>query len=168
MIRRRAALSAGFAALGLSSCAEQPRQAPVVTRTAPLVTDRAPPAPPPSEAAPARSAGKVTRIPLGTFSGIQQSGQVLIFDVRPAFHFGLGHIPGAINWPRGRFESQLAIHEPRIASAAAAGIPVVLYCTDLACPDAREIATRLASRGHPVAVLEGGWEAWNAGGLPTE
>jgi len=113
-------------------------------------------------------AGRVTRIPLGTFVEIQQSGKVLIFDVRPSFIYQLGHIPGAINWPRGRFESQLVLQESRIQQAAAAGKPVVLYCTDLACPDAREVATRLAARGHAVAVLEGGWDAWQIGGLPTE
>jgi rhodanese-related sulfurtransferase len=138
-----------------------------LVRTAPVVNQRAE-LPSSVLAESPADRGRVTRIPLGTFFEIQQSAKVLIFDVRPSFIYNLGHIPGAVNWPRGRFESQLALHETQIQQAAVSGMPVVLYCTDLACPDAREVATRLAARGHSIAVLEGGWEAWKAGGLPTE
>jgi rhodanese-related sulfurtransferase len=168
MTRHAAFLSTALAALGLVSCAAPVGQAPAaVTRTAPAANPREVISTKPLAENPA-DAGRVTRIPLGTFFEIQQSAKVLIFDVRPSFIYQLGHIPGAVNWPRGRFESQLALHENQIQQAAFAGKPVVLYCTDLACPDAREVATRLAARGHSVAVLEGGWDAWKIGGLPTE
>jgi rhodanese-related sulfurtransferase len=125
------------------------------------------PAPPPS--APSRPApkptGKVTRIALTDFFPLQQSGAVLIYDVRPAFYHSLGHIPGSVNWPKSAFKSQLAIREGEIRAATAAGRPVVIYCTDLACPDARDVATWLAARGHHIRVLEGGWEAWKAIGF---
>ena len=118
--------------------------------------------------APAVVPGRVTRIMLGDFFALQQSGEVLIYDVRPAFFHSMGSIPGSINWPKPAYQNQLARRESEIREAAAASRPVVLYCTDLACPDARDIATRLAARGHSVSVLEGGWEAWKAGGLPLE
>lgn len=112
--------------------------------------------------------GRVTRIMLGDLFQLQQEDRVLIFDVRPAFVYQLGHIPGAVNWPKSSFNSQLSRHEAQIAAARAARKPVALYCVDLACPDARTVATWLAGRGHNVTVLEGGWDAWKTGGLPAE
>lgn len=103
---------------------------------------------------------------LGDLFALQQSGEVLMYDVRPAFFHSLGHIPGSKNWPKRDYEKQLSLREGEIRAAAAAEHPVVLYCTDLACPDALVVATRLAARGHHIQVLEGGWDAWKAGGLP--
>jgi rhodanese-related sulfurtransferase len=93
---------------------------------------------------------------------------VLIYDVRPAFVTGFGKIPGAIPWPRHQFDAGLPRHEPEIRAAARAGHPVVLYCTDAACPDARAMAEQLAARGHPVSILAGGIADWRAAGLPIE
>jgi rhodanese-related sulfurtransferase len=113
-------------------------------------------------------AGRVTRIMLGDLFALQQTGEALIYDVRPAFIYRLGHIPGAVSWPKSSFDSQIAQRETEIRAAKAAKKPVVIYCTDLACPDARTVAYALADRGHSVTILEGGWDAWKAGDLPTE
>lgn len=176
------------AIFGCLSCVDSPdggtaAASPAATTPAPAATGNTPagpgvpanraasapvkpaePAPQPRETAP----GRVTRIMLGDFFPLQQSGEVLIYDVRPAFFHSIGRIPGSVNWPKSGYEKQLVQREGEIRNAALAGRPVVLYCTDLACPDAREIASRLAERGHSVSVLEGGWEGWKAGGLPTE
>ncbi len=112
--------------------------------------------------------GRVTRIMLGDLFQLQQANGALIFDVRPGFIYSLGHIPGAISWPKNSFKTQLAANESLIAAARAAKKPVVLYCVDFACPDARTVAGWLAERGHAVAVLEGGFDAWKTGDLPTE
>ena len=168
MSRLWAAFPVMVSALGLPSCADStPQKAATVTRTAPVIRQQAEVSPKPTTDAPAKT-GRVTRIPLGNFFERQQSGQALILDVRPAFYYSLGHVPGALNWPRNRFDSELTTFEPKIEAARAAGKPVFLYCTDLACPDALNVATRLSQRGHTVAILEGGWEAWKAGELPTE
>lgn len=118
---------------------------------------------PPPEVRP----GRLTRIPLGTLFERQQAGTALIYDVRPPFFHGLGHIPGSVNWPKNSYHAQLAIREAEIREARDAGKVVVIYCTDLACPDARTIADRLAQRGHNITILEGGWDAWKVAGLPT-
>jgi rhodanese-related sulfurtransferase len=146
-------------ALGAVSCVESVPaiQAPVTQA-----------APPPIKKPVSTPDGKVTRIALGDLFPLQQSGEVLLYDVRPSFYHSLGHIPGSVNWPKSSYASQLPAREAEIRAAQAAGRPVVLYCTDLACPDARGVASQLASRGHSVKVLEGGWEAWKAGGLPTD
>ncbi len=167
MTRPWAKLLVSASALGLASCADAPKQAATVTRTAPLVSNQQQISPE-EPAEPTVTQGRITRIPLGTFFQLQQSDKALIFDVRPSFYYSLGHVPGAINWPRGRFEEQLSQHEAQIQAAIATKKPVLLYCTDLACPDALNVATRLAERGHSTAILQGGWEAWKAGELPTE
>lgn len=155
---RNIAIAAGLA-LGAVSCVE-----PEPSIQAPA-TEAAPPSITKPVSAPS---GKVTRIALGDLFPLQQAGEVLLYDVRPSFYHSLGHIPGSVNWPKSSYASQLPAREAEIRAAHAAGRPVVLYCTDFACPDARGVASQLAARGHSVKVLEGGWEAWKAGGLPTE
>jgi len=150
----------GIAALWLAACAELPPD-----ESSPPLTEIAKAEEMPAVRA-GTFAGRVTRIALGDLFALQQSGDVLIYDVRPAFFHSLGSIPGSVNWPAAAYQKQLAIREPEIRAAHAAGRPVVVYCTDLACPDALKVATRLAERGHNTSVLEGGWDAWKAGGLP--
>lgn len=159
-------------AVGLPACTDE-RAIP----EAPLGSSPQPPSKPtPAPTTPEPAAtpvtpitpGSVTRMPLGTLFQLQQADNVLIYDVRPTFTRALGSIPGSVSWPKNAYESQLATREPEIRAATAAGKPVVFYCTDLACPDATTVATRLAARGHKVSVLQGGWDAWKAGGLPAQ
>jgi rhodanese-related sulfurtransferase len=144
-------------ALALCACATAPPPAVV----APVASTAAASKP----TAPAR--GELTRIPLETLFELQLADRAVIYDVRPAFFHQLGHIPGSTNWPKSAFDSQLPAREAQIRSAIAAGKAVVLYCTDSACPDAHHVASRLAARGHSVAILEGGWDLWKKSGLPT-
>jgi rhodanese-related sulfurtransferase len=144
----------------------------------PMARQPAPAANPPGAAAPRQSQptpranpprpGSITRMPLGSFFPLQQTNAALIYDVRPAIFFSLGHIPGALSWPKNSFDSRLATQEAQIRRASLAKRPVVLYCTDLACPDSHTVATRLAALGYSVAILEGGYAAWNAGELPNQ
>lgn len=144
-------------ALGLAAC-QNPVAPPVVT-PAPVT---------PTPARPAVKAGKLTAIDLTTLFPRQQAGSVLIYDARPGFVAGFGKIPGSISWPKNDFDARLSRSEAEIRAAKAAGKPVVLYCTDAACPDARAVAEKLAARGHDVAILDGGFAAWKEAGLPTE
>lgn len=106
--------------------------------------------------------GTITRMPLGTLYQLTQGNAVLIFDVRPTFHYKLGHIPGAISFPKENFDRDIGKQELRIKHAIKNQTPVVIYCRDLACPDAIAVATLLSERGHDVSVLQGGYEAWKA------
>jgi len=146
-----------LSAIALAGCAG-PREAPQPPAPA------APAAPLPERPAP-RPVGRVTPISITDFFPLQQSGAVLIYDVRPAFYHSLGQIPGSVNWPKSAYGRQLAVREAEIRAAVANGRPVVIYCTDAACPDAREVAGWLAKRGHDIRVLDGGWEAWKAIGF---
>jgi rhodanese-related sulfurtransferase len=151
-------------ALGLValSCSEPrgPLSPPVIVPT---------PAPPkPAPVAPAVELGVVTQMPISTYFPLQQTGAALTYDVRPGIYYSLGHIPGAVSWPKGGYEAHLTAREAEIRAALAAKRPIVIYCTDLACPDSTAIANQLAARGHSVAILVGGFEEWKTAGMPTE
>ena len=155
----KASLFVAAAAWGLASCQDP---------TAPPVVATAPVKPAPAKPAPAVKTGTLSAIDLTTLFPRQQAGTVLIYDARPGFVAGFGKIPGSISWPKNDFDARLPQREAEIRAAKAAGKPVVLYCTDAACPDARAVAEKLAARGHDVAILDGGFAAWKEAGLPTE
>jgi rhodanese-related sulfurtransferase len=138
----------------LLSCAEPPEKPvpPLDPTKAPAEKEEAP--------AVASKPGSVTRMPLGDLYQLVQGNAALIYDVRPTLYYKVGHIPGAISWPKSHLEDGLAENEPRIRAANTGNTPVVIYCTDLACPDALNVATALAARGHRVSILQGGYEAW--------
>ena len=159
-------LLAAVGVIFLAACQDQAAP-PVATTPAPAVKPSTAPAKPKSEA-PAVKAGKLTVMDMATFFPRQQAGTVLIYDSRPGFVAGFGKIPGAISWSRHEFDARLSQSESEIRAAKAAGKPVVIYCTDAACPDSRAVAEKLAARGHDVAILEGGFAAWKEAGLPTE
>ncbi|MCC6555519.1 MAG: thioredoxin [Polyangiaceae bacterium] len=88
-----------------------------------------------------------------------REGQVAAVDTREASAFGRAHIPGAVHMPLEELEGRLAeLH-------MLPGAPV-LYCR--AGDKTKELSTRLAEGGMPVAFLEGGFLAWEAEALPIE
>jgi rhodanese-related sulfurtransferase len=112
--------------------------------------------------------GKVSSISLTEAFTLQQSDTALILDARPRFFYSLGHIPGALSFPKSDCDALIAKHEDQIKSAIAAKKTVVVYCTNLLCPDARTVANHLAGSGYSSSTLTGGWESWKESGLPTE
>lgn len=145
------------AGVGALSCQPQP----VAPETPP------PPKPPATAQKPPIRPGSVTKIDLTGFFTLHQTGNPLIYDVRPGIFYAMGHVPGAINWPKNGFNAGLPKHEPELRAATKESRPIVLYCTDLACPDAGAVARRISALGYPVTVVEGGFEEWKAAGLPT-
>jgi rhodanese-related sulfurtransferase len=142
--------------LGLSSCENldkkpipelDPKLSTVIEEAAPVAVT-------------SNKQGTITRMPLGTLYQLVQSKAALIFDVRPHIFYKLGHIPDAISFPKSNFDKDIAKNEALIENAIKKHIPVVIYCTDLACPDALIVATQLSERGYNTAVLQGGYEAW--------
>lgn len=144
-----------MAACLMMACSEPPKSQPKS-------------APKPVEKPQVARRGVVATIDLTNLFTLQQSGRVLLYDARPGFVYAFGHLPGAINWPRGMFASELKQHESEIKAAIAEDKDVVLYCTDAACPDAGAVARRLAELGYSVSVLDGGFAAWKEAGQPIE
>ncbi len=161
MTRSRSTLLTLVIAAAVGSCAR-----PVMVREAPVKKSEVPPAKP--KAPRMNGRGKVSSISLTDLFALQQADQVLIFDARPGFFYGLGHLPGAINLPKSGCDEQIAKREGEIKAALAANKTIVVYCTNLLCPDARTVANHLASFGYSSSTLGGGWESWKEAGLPTE
>jgi rhodanese-related sulfurtransferase len=101
-----------------------------------------------------------------------RSGTVdLLIDVREPFEWDKGHLPGAVNVPRGLLELRADPDSP-VTDPALSGnkdARVILYCTK--APSARSVlaAQTLGKMGYSnVAALRGGLEEWRAQGLPAE
>ncbi|MGB9428820.1 MAG: rhodanese-like domain-containing protein [Gammaproteobacteria bacterium] len=93
----------------------------------------------------------------------RELGEVLIVDVREAEEYAAGHIPGAVNIPRGVLEFKIdqfpALHDRNRE--------IVLQCqgggrSALATVALQELGFK------NVSNLAGGFGAWSAAGLPTE
>ena len=93
----------------------------------------------------------------------QRLGRVQIIDVREPEEFKSGHLPGAINIPRGLLEFKVDGH-PAVSDRETA---IVLQCqgggrSALATVSLQELGYR------DVVNLAGGFAAWKAAGLPVE
>ena len=83
---------------------------------------------------------------------------VVVIDVRFPSDFAKAHVPGAINLPKGKWQSATGLAKDRLN---------VLYCYDQTCHLAAEAARELVAQGYPVVEMEGGFAAWEAKSLPV-
>ena len=164
MTRRWTRLLVPVVALAFAACATPPAKPPI-KENAVIAADTKPNYKKPPRM---NGRGEVSSISLEDFFALQQSGQALIYDARPGFFYGLGHIPGAINLPKNNCDEKIAARESEIKSALAAGKTIVVYCTSLTCPDARAVAMHISGFGYPAKIYSGGWDAWKEAGMPTE
>jgi rhodanese-related sulfurtransferase len=88
-----------------------------------------------------------------------KEGNLNIIDVRAAEDFRKGHIPGAVNLPKEKWDSMEGLSRDRTN---------VLYCYSQACHLAATAALQAAERGFPVIELEGGFAGWKENQLPVE
>ena len=84
---------------------------------------------------------------------------VVIVDVRFPTDYRKSHIPGAVNLPRGKWQTGAGLSKEK---------PNVLYCYNQTCHMAAEAALELLAQGYPVVEMEGGFAAWEANGSPVE
>lgn len=91
-----------------------------------------------------------------------QLGSSLILDVREPAEFAAGHLPGAINIPRGVLEFQIGNH-PAFQGKQTADITV--YCQT---GGRSALATHALNQlGYAQAVsMAGGFKVWAESGLP--
>lgn len=99
---------------------------------------------------------------IDTVAAQTQLESSLILDVREPAEFAAGHLPGAVNIPRGVLEFQIGNH-PDFQGKQAAGI--VVYCQT---GGRSALATQALNQlGYEKAVsMAGGFKAWAEGGLP--
>ncbi len=89
-----------------------------------------------------------------------KKGLVTVLDVRPREEYEAGHLPGAVNIPIDRLESELA----RLPKKR----EVVAYCRGPYCLMSFEAVAALRKRGWKARRLEDGFPEWKAAGLPIE
>jgi len=115
----------------------------------------------------AEAQGRITELAPAALAALDD-GHVLI-DVREPDEYAQGHLPGAVNLPRGVLEFRIHAH-PALACAphgaqAAPDRALVLYC--LGGGRSALAAASLQSLGFGrVRSLAGGLEAWRNAGFP--
>lgn len=110
-------------------------------------------------------AAEITVVRLENLYSLMQGGDALLVDCRQALFHHLGSIDGSVNLPVKKFDSAFAELRPRLDQAIEARQVIVLYCQNKKCPYAYQVGKRLASKGYPVTLYEGGWEEWKESGL---
>ncbi len=80
-----------------------------------------------------------------------RENNLTIVDVREAEDYAKGHIPGAINLPKGTWEQPKGLSKDKTN---------VVYCYTQVCHLAASACVVFASKGFPVMDLEGGFQTW--------
>ena len=104
---------------------------------------------------------KITEVNTADAQGLL--GKRVVIDVREYDEFAAGHLPGAINIPRGVLEFKIGM-VPECANKSGA---FLIYCRTSG--RAALSAVQLQKIGYEnVISMAGGFEAWNTEGRPTE
>lgn len=88
-----------------------------------------------------------------------QAGEVNVVDVRASEDYREGHIPGAVNLPKDRWQTREGLRKDKVN---------VLYCYSQVCHLAAAAAVAFAGDGYPVMEMEGGFRAWKEHELDIE
>jgi rhodanese-related sulfurtransferase len=100
---------------------------------------------------------------VNTVEAQSQLGKRIVIDVREYDEYAAGHLPGAINIPRGVLEFKIGM-VPECANKSGA---FLIYCRTSG--RAALSAVQLQKIGYSnVISMAGGFDAWNAEGRPTE
>ncbi len=90
---------------------------------------------------------------------ISSGNNVIVVDVREAEDFARGHIPGAINLPKEKWDDPDGLSRDKTN---------VVYCYTQTCHLAASACVVFAGKGYPVMELEGGFAAWKANDMQIE
>ena len=115
-----------------------------------------------------RKLGAIESIDVEELFVLQQSGNVLIYDVRVPYFYSIDHIPGSTNWPHTDYNAQVQKRDIEIQKALAEGKKVVVYCFNRGCSEARNVAKKLARRDYVIHVFGAGIDTWRTAALPLE
>ena len=89
---------------------------------------------------------------------IDRKEDVVIVDVRFPTDYRKAHVPGAVNLPKGKWQTAAGLSKDKLN---------VLYCYNQTCHMAAEAALELLALGYRVAEMEGGFATWEANGYPV-
>jgi rhodanese-related sulfurtransferase len=106
-------------------------------------------------------------IPVGQMKTFSEERSVLILDARPEIFHRLGHIPGAVSFPREDFENAYSALRQKIEADKSQ--PLAVYCSGASCEDSELVVKGLSSLGYTnIGMFRGGWAEWQRTGLPEE
>jgi len=88
-----------------------------------------------------------------------RNNEVNVVDVRTAEDYAEGHIPGAVNLPKDRWETLEGLRRDKLN---------VLYCYSHVCHLAAAAAVEFAAKGFSVMEMDGGMRAWREHELDIE
>lgn len=88
---------------------------------------------------------------------IDAKTDIVIVDVRLPADYRKGHVPGAVNLPKGKWHTAAGLSKDKLN---------VLYCYNQTCHLAAEAAVELLALGYPVVEMEGGFATWEANSYP--
>jgi rhodanese-related sulfurtransferase len=87
----------------------------------------------------------------------------VLIDVREADEYQAGHIPGAVNIPRGLLEFKLS-NDPTLTRR---DLNLVLHCKNSGRSALAACALQDMGYSHVLSIA-GGYEAWHAAGKPVQ
>ena len=91
------------------------------------------------------------------------AGTLVLVDALPESYYAQQHVPGAVNLVADDVDTRAATLLPDKHAA------IVTYCSNRACPNSGQVATRLENLGYTnVRKYPGGIQDWVEAGLPTE
>jgi rhodanese-related sulfurtransferase len=88
-----------------------------------------------------------------------RNNEVNVVDVRTAEDYAEGHIPGAVNLPKDRWETLEGLRRDKLN---------VLYCYSHVCHLAAAAAVEFSAKGFSVMEMDGGMRAWREHELDIE
>lgn len=92
-----------------------------------------------------------------------ESGKAVFVDAREEAFFEAGHIPGAENLSKSASRKVFEKFRESFPKSQA----LIVYCAEFDCRDSEMVARILIAGGFEnVAVFKGGWQEWEAAGLP--
>ena len=91
--------------------------------------------------------------------------EMVVLDVRPAFVYDEGHLPGAHSFPLDEFDQRLG----QLLSLVKKDTPILVYCSGFQCMDSHDFASRLLDlQFSRVRVYGGGFTQWEEMGFEIE
>lgn len=100
---------------------------------------------------------------VGTDEAQGMLGKRVVIDVREYDEYAAGHLPGAINIPRGILEFKIGM----VPECARKDGALLIYCRTSGRAALSAVQLQRIGYGNVVSML-GGFEAWNSEGRPTE
>jgi len=110
----------------------------------------------------AAAKAEITNITVAEAKALLDKGEYLFIDVREPAEFKMGHIPGAVNIPRGLVEFKIGAQVEENKDAK-----IVVNCKS---GGRSALATQsLEKLGYKNLLnMDGGWLAWEEAGYPVE